>query len=174
VAEPRQDPPLGDLHGHFDLRFIPRASGPRRQNGGAVVGSEFLVRALQAGFVAAGEDDPAPELITHDGTRDAAEEGEGPGVAGDPVGDLLGPRRLGVGVVGGAERGDEQVRLDDLTGGRIEEARPLAGVVDEALVAGAMDLPHRQASALQPAAVDACSDSRRGAAPGIRGGTTPR
>jgi hypothetical protein len=118
------------------------------------VGGEFLVRALQAGFVAAGEDDAALELVAHDGARHAAEEGEGPGVAGDPVRDLLGPRGLGAGVVGGAESGDEQLHLDDLTRGGVEEARPLAGVVDEALVAGAMDLSHRQAAALQPAAVE--------------------
>jgi hypothetical protein len=86
VAEPRQDPPLGDLHGHLDLRLVPRAGRPRRQDGGAVVGGEFLVRALQARFVAAGEDDAALEL-SHHGTRDATEERR-PGVAGDPVGHL--------------------------------------------------------------------------------------
>ena len=154
VAKPRQDPPLGDLHGHFDLRLVPRARGPRRQDGGAVVGGKFLVRALQARLVAAGEDDAALELIAHDGTRDAAEEGEGPGVAGDPVRDLLGPRGLGVGVVGGAEGGDEQLHLDDLARGGIDEVRLLAGVVDEALLTGTMDLSHGQAAALQPAAVE--------------------
>jgi hypothetical protein len=75
-------------------------------------------------------------------------------VAGDPVGDLLGPRRLGVGVVGGTEDGDEQLDLDDLARGRVDEAWPLAGVVDEALLTGAMDLPHGQAATLQPAAVE--------------------
>jgi hypothetical protein len=66
----------------------------------------------------------------------------------------LGAAGLGVGVVGGAERGDEELDLDDFARGRIDEARLLAGIVDEALVAGAMDLPHRQAAALQPAAVE--------------------
>jgi hypothetical protein len=39
----------------------------------------------------------------------AAKELEGALMARDPVGDLLGARRFGVGVVQGAQRGDEQL-----------------------------------------------------------------
>ena len=49
---------------------------------------EILVGALQPGLVATGHDDTALELVAHDGGRDATEEGEGAGVAGDPVGNL--------------------------------------------------------------------------------------
>ena len=75
-------------------------------------------------------------------------------MARDPVGDLLGARRLGVGVVRGAEDGDEELDLDHLAGGGVDEAGLLARVVDEALLAGVVDLAHRQAPALQPAPVD--------------------
>jgi hypothetical protein len=61
VTEPRENPALGDLHGDFDLRFVPRFRRPRRQDGGAVVLGELLVRALRAGFVSTGEDDVALE-----------------------------------------------------------------------------------------------------------------
>ena len=71
-------------------------------------------------------------------------------MAREPVGDLLGAGRLGVGVVRGAEDGDEQLDLDHLAGGRFDDPGFLAGVVDEAFVAGVVDLAHRQAPAVQP------------------------
>jgi hypothetical protein len=151
--QPRQDPALRDLHGDLDLRFVPRFGRPGRQDGGAVVGGELLVGALQAGLIATRHDDAALELVAHDSARDAAEEGEGPGMAGDPVRHLLGAGGLGVGVVGGAEDGDEELGRADLAGGRLDEPRLLAGVIDEALLAGAVDLAHRQAAPLQPASV---------------------
>jgi hypothetical protein len=46
VAESRHDPPLGDLHRDLDFGFVPRFGRARRQDGGAVVGGEFLVRPL--------------------------------------------------------------------------------------------------------------------------------
>jgi hypothetical protein len=117
------------------------------------VGGEVCVGALQTRLVAAGDDDAALELVAHHGCRDPAEEGEGPGMAGDPVGDLLGAGGLGVGVVGGAQRGDEQLDRHHLAGGGVEEPRLLAGVVDEALVAGAVDLAHGEPAPLEPAPV---------------------
>src|SRR6266576_2667627 len=41
-----------------------------------------------------------------------------------------------------------------LAGGGLDNRRLLAGVVDKAFLAGAMDLAHRQAAALEPAPVD--------------------
>ena len=154
MAEPREDPPFGDQHAGLDLRLVAGLRRPRRQDGGAVVRRELFVGALQARLVAAGYDDAALELVAHDGGRDAAEEGEGARVAGDPVGHLLGAGRLGVGVVGGPEDGGEELDLDDLAGGRVDEPRLLARVVDEALVAGAVELAHGQAPALEPAAIE--------------------
>ena len=119
-----------------------------------IVLGELLVRALQARLVAARHDDAALELVAHDGGGDPAKEGEGPLMAGDPVRDLLRPGRLGVGVVRGAEDGDEELDLDHLARRRVDDPRLLAGVVDEALVAGVVDLAHRQPAPLQPAAVE--------------------
>ena len=109
VAEAGEDPPLGDLDGDFDLRLVPGLRRPRGQDDGAVVLREFLVGPLHARLVAARHDDAALELIGHDGLGDAAEELEGALVARDPVRDLLGARRFGVGVVRGAQHGDEEL-----------------------------------------------------------------
>ena len=106
------------------------------------------------GLVAARDDDAALELVADDGGRDAADEGEGALMARDPVRDLLGAGRLGVGVVRGAEDGDEQLDRDPLARGGVDERRLLAGVVDEELLAGVVDLAHRQAAPAEPAAVD--------------------
>jgi hypothetical protein len=154
VPEAREDPPLGDLDRDFDFRFIPRFRWAGRQDDGAVVLRKFVVGPLHAGLVATRDHDPALELIGHDGFRDAAEELERPLVARDPVRDLLRARGFGVGVVRGAQCGDEELDGDHLAGGGVDDRRLLPGVVDEQLRPGAMDLAHRQAPALEPAAVD--------------------
>src|SRR5437867_841874 len=154
VTEASEDPPLRDLHGDFDLRLVSRLRWPRRQDDGAVVQREFVIGPLHARLVAARDDDATFELIGHDGRGDAAKELEGALVARDPIRDLLGARRFRVGVVRGAEHGDKELDLDHLAGGGFDDLRLLAGVVDEALLAGAMDLAHRQAAALEPAPVD--------------------
>jgi len=153
VTEAGEDPALRDLDRHFDLRLVARFRRPGGQNHRAVVLGEFLVGALQAGLVAARDDDPALELIADERGGDAAEEGEGALMAGDPVGYLLRERGFGVGIVRRAEDGDEELDGDPLPGRRLDEARLLAGIVDEALLAGAMELAHRQAPALEPAAI---------------------
>src|SRR5206468_2078164 len=79
---------------------------------------------------------------------------EGALVARDPIRDLLVARRFGIRVVRGPQPGDEQLDRDHLAGGRVEDRGLLAGVVDEELRAGAMDLAHREPPALEPAAVD--------------------
>ncbi len=114
---------------------------------------EVVVRSLHARLVAARDDDAALELIGHDGLGDAAKELERALVARDPVRDLLRARGFGVGVVRGAEHGDEEFDRDHLAGGRVDDRRLLPGVVDEQLGARAMDLAHRQAPAPEPAAV---------------------
>ncbi len=60
----------------------------------------------------------------------------------NPVRQGLGPGRLGVGEVGGAEHGDEDLGLADLAGVGINDGDLLAGIVDEHFVAGNMVLAH--------------------------------
>jgi len=74
-------------------------------------------------------------------------------VARDPVRHLLGAGRLGERVVRRPQGGDEELDLDDLARGRLEEPRLLAGVVDEALLARAVNLPHGQTPAPEPVSV---------------------
>ena len=50
-----------------------------------------------------------------------------------PVRQLLRPGRLGVGEVRGAEHADENLRLADFARRRIDDADPLARIVDERL-----------------------------------------
>ena len=154
MPEPRQDPALGHQHARLDFRFVPSLPGPGRQDHGAGMLGELLVGALEPGLVATGHRDAALELVWDDGAGDPAKVDEGPLVAGDPIRDLLRAGRLGVGVVRGAEDGDEEFDLAHLAGGGLDEPRLLAGVVDEALLAGAVHLAHRQAPAPEPAAVD--------------------
>jgi hypothetical protein len=81
-------------------------------------------------------------LIWHDHRGDTAKILHGPRVALDEIDAALGQRGLGVGVVGGAEHGDEEFDRDDLAGRRVHERWPLPGVVDKRFLAGRVDLTH--------------------------------
>jgi len=67
-----------------------------------------------------------------------------PRMGADPIGQPLRPGRLGIGEVRGAEHGDEDPGLPDLAGQPVDHhRRPVAGVIDEQLLAAGMGLAHR-------------------------------
>ena len=76
------------------------------------------------------------------------------GVGADPVGQLLGGGRLGVGEAAGAEHGDEQLDAPQFPRVPVDQRWPLPGEVDERLLAGPVDLPHRRPQPPRPLAVD--------------------
>lgn len=59
-----------------------------------------------------------------------------------PVRQFLRPGGLGEGVAGGAEDGDEDLRLADLAGSLVDDRHGLTRVIDEQFFAGAMFLAH--------------------------------
>ena len=61
-----------------------------------------------------------------------------------PVRQRLRPGRLGVGEVRGAEDADENLRLADLSRGRIGDPDPFARIVDERLLPGDVVLTHHR------------------------------
>ena len=154
IAEPGEYPPLGQeycrLRGGFVLGF-PR---PRGYDDGAVVGGEILVGAIDARLVAAGAGDGAPELVGDPQGGRAVEVLNHADVGVDPVGQLLGRGRLGVGEAARAEHGDEQLDAPHLARAGVDQRRPLPGEVDERLLAGAVDLPHRRPQPSRPLPVD--------------------
>jgi hypothetical protein len=154
VAQAGEDPALDDLHRDFDLRLVARMCRPRGQDHGAVMLRELLVGPLEPRLIPARQGDAALELVTDHGGGDPAKELEGALMARQPIGDLLGAGRLGVGVIGGAEDGDEEFDLGHRPGRGLDEPGLLARVVDEALVAGVVDLAHRPAPAVEPLPVE--------------------
>src|SRR5262249_5782626 len=134
--------------------FIARTFGAGGEDDGGVVVRELVIGALQPGLVATRDGDATLELVGNHDLGDAAEEGERTRMTADPVVDLLATRGFGVRVVGGAQHGDEQLDLEELAGRGIDDRRLLPGIVDEQLLARAMDLAHRQAATREPPAVD--------------------
>ena len=82
-----------------------------------------------------------------------AVEREGADVRRRPVGQGLGPCRLGEGVARGAEHGHEDLRLPHLAGLAVDHRHRLPGVLDEQLLAGAVLLPHHQVELRGPGPV---------------------
>ena len=107
--------------------LVPRLPRPRGHHDGAVVGGEVLVGPVDARLVAAGTRDRALELVGDPQRGRAPEVLDHPDVGSDPVGQLLGLGRLGVGEAAGAEHGDEQLdaprfaRPGSTTVGRLPE-----------------------------------------------------
>ena len=118
-------------------------SRARSQHSAAVVTSEFLVGTVRFGVVAVGRLDERAGLVGHDQTGHAADEFQRLHLRADPVGGGLPRRGAGVGVVRCAQRGHEDLGLGDLAGGRVDDGHGVAGVVDEQLLAGDVDLAHR-------------------------------
>jgi hypothetical protein len=154
VPELGQDPPLHDLDSGFDLGFVAGLSGTRRQNRGAIVGGQVGIGAVDRRLEPAGLADRALQVVGHDRLGHPADEGQGPNVAADPIGQLLAPGRLGVGEVGSAEHGDEDLGLPNLTGRQVDYLDGLAGVVDEQLVAGDVVLSHHRGQPPPPELIE--------------------
>ena len=174
VAKTRENPALGDEYAIFDCSFIPRFPRPRGDDDRAVVGGQVLVGAVDAGLVAAGASDGALQLVGHPHRRGAAEVLRHVNVRIDPVGQLLGPGRLGVGEVAGAEHRDEQLDRPQLTRAPVDQAGPLAREVDEGLLASAVDLSHRRPQPLDPVPVQLAKLGVAVAVPDRPGRTPPR
>ena len=154
VAEPGEYPPLGQEYCGLHGGFVPRFPRPRRDDNGAVVGGQILVGPIDARLVAAGTRDGALELVGDPQGRRTPEVLDHAGVGVDPVGQLLGGGRLGVGEAARAEYGDEQLDASQFPGVPVDQCRPLPREVDERLLAGAVDLPHRRPQPSRPLPVD--------------------
>ena len=154
VAEPGQYPALGHEHTGFDGGLVTGLARPRRDHDGAVVGGQVLVGAIDLGLVAAGAGDGALELVRDPQRGGAAEVVHHVDVRVDPVNQLLGLGRLGVGEAAGAEHGDEQLDRAQFTRAPVDQRRPLAREVDEGLLAGAVHLAHRRPQPPGPLPVD--------------------
>lgn len=140
MAQARQDPALHDLHPDLDLGLVFGFIRARRDHGHAVVRGHRRIGGIQVRFVAAGARYPGPEIVGDEERGHAADEVEQTHVRTDPVGELLGPGGLGVGVVAGPEHGDEDLGGMDLTRSAIDDRYGLAGIVDEQFLAGAVAL----------------------------------
>jgi hypothetical protein len=82
------------------------------------------------------------QIVGHHEPRTALEKRKHADMRADPVGQALGPAGLGVGVVGGAQHADKDLRWADLAAARVDDRHRLAGIVDEHLLAGEVVLPH--------------------------------
>ena len=155
VTETGEYPPLCYEHTILDRSLIrARFSRPRRDHDRVVVGGQILVGAVDVRLVAARAGDGALELVGDPQRGGAAEVLHHAGVYVHPVRQLLGLGRLDVGEAAGAEHGDEQLHGSRFTRAPVDQRRPLAGEVDERLLAGPVHLPHRRPQPPRPLPVD--------------------
>ena len=96
-----------------------------------------MVGEIDIWVVAAGSGHGAFELVGHDDLGYASEEREGAYMGAYPVGDLLRPSGLGVGVIGCPQDGDKYLCLTELAGVWIYDGDGGSGVIDKQRVVSA-------------------------------------
>lgn len=115
---------------------------------------EPLVDRLRLdGLVPAGCRDAALQVVGHVDGRAGAEPLQHPDVRSDPVRQLLAERGLDVEVAAGPQGSDKKLNGGDLAGHRIHDLGPLAGEVNEDLLARVARLAHRRVQSLREAPV---------------------
>ena len=154
IAQAGQNPALDDLDADFHFRFVPRFARPCRHDRGVIMGRHAGIDAVDLGIVQTGLDDAGLEIGRRDLRRHPAEVGEGAAVRANPVGQRLRPGRLGVGVAGGAQGGDEDLGRADLAGKVVDHLEGGAGIIDEHLLAGHMALTHGRGEPALPGTVE--------------------
>ena len=138
----------------FDLGLVARLAHARREHREAVVLREILIGAIDAGLVARRLGDPGLQIVADNRLRHAADRGQGVDMRTDPIGKPFRPARLGVGVVGCAERRDEDVGGTLRAICLIKHRHRVAGIIDEQLLPGRMRLPHRRRDRFAPFAIE--------------------
>jgi len=125
------DPACRHLHRHFHLGLVARLPGTRRNDGRVVLSRHLRIGAVDRRLVEARLGDARPQIVGDDLRRDPVKERESPHVRADPVNKALRKAGFRIGVVGCAERGDEQLADAHLSGRAVPHFQRLAGVVHE-------------------------------------------
>jgi len=118
------------------------------------VHGQFVIGAVQVGFVAAGPGHAGPGIVGDDQLRDTLKQFEGANVGADPILQLLALGGFGVSIVAGPQDRHEDRSLALRATLRVVEGDGVPGVVDEELLAGLVLLPQHHVQLLPPAPVE--------------------
>jgi hypothetical protein len=144
VAQTTEDIRLGKPHSGLDFGLVARFARSGWENADRIMRRHARVGAVDLRVVERRLVDARLEIIGDHEPGPALEKRKHMDVRADPIGQRLAPARLDIGVVGGAEHSDEELRRADLASNPVDDRHRLAGVVDEHLVAGDMVLAHRR------------------------------
>ena len=118
------------------------------------MGGEVLVGRIEPRLVPVGVQHADLGVVRYNLARHAANEAQRSDVRANPVRQGLCRGRLGVGVAGGAQHRDEDLRRPHLPGRPINHVDRLSGIVDKQPLAGRMDLPHRRRQSAFPIPIE--------------------
>jgi hypothetical protein len=113
-----------------------------------------LVSGIQVWFIATGVFDACLEIIWDYDLRHPAEESEHTDVGSGPVGQVLAPVSLSIGIVAGAQYANEYLDLANLAGLRVDDGHRLTGVVYKDLFPTLVRESHRRIQPLGPLAIE--------------------
>jgi len=140
VAQPGEDPPLGDQDTVLGLGLVAGLVRPCRDHRDSVVGGHLGVGGVHVRLVPVRAGHPRAQVVADHDRRAAAHGLERVHVPGHPVQQLLRGERLGEQVAGRAGDGDEQLGPQgNLPGPPVPDRDRVAGEIDEQLLPGPGD-----------------------------------
>lgn len=154
VAQTGKDPALDYLDAHFCLGFVFGLANARRDDGCAIVLGQVLVGGIQVWLIPARVFHPRLEIIWDHDLGNTAKESEHADVGTGPVGQVLAPVSLGIGIVAGAQYADEDLGLANLARLRVDDGHRLTGVVYKDLFPTFVRESHRWIQPLGPLAIE--------------------
>ena len=119
VAKYGQDPAFDHQHPGFNLGLVPRPAEPGHHHRNTVMGRHVLVGGVSVRLVTMGLAHAGAQIVGYHDLRNTTQIPEAALVRAAPVRQALGLGGLGIGVVGGSEHGDEDLRLAAFPGGLV-------------------------------------------------------
>jgi hypothetical protein len=141
------------LDADLDLAFVLRLSRTGWDDRRTVVLGELLVSSLDHRLIGAWAADSTAKLVRDDDLDDTTDVFKGADMACDEVGRTLSLGGLGVDQTRCTQGGNEHLYFARFAGASLHDRGRHSGIVDEELLAGAVDLAHRELSLLGPAPV---------------------
>lgn len=115
MTQPAQQPAFDDADAGLNLGLVPGPLGPGGEHGGAIMGCQLSIAAIDIAVVKARLDHRDFGVVRDQQAGGAAKIGKGEGMRIHPVWQTFRPARPGEGQAGGAHDGHENMRLADFT-----------------------------------------------------------
>ena len=153
MAQAGQSPAFHYEYATFGFGFVARFSDTRRNHGDAIMGRQLKVTGVDIRLIAMRRLNPGFQIIRNDNVRNATEKRKGPDMRHQPVIQPLGPGRLHIGVIAGAQHRNKHLSLAEFTGSAVHDRHGGTRIVHKHLLTRPMGLAHHDIGVRHPSPI---------------------